>query len=45
MLVLSGCGGDGAADGSRGSVGGIVALVIVTDCGSESRSQEPPGPC
>ena len=32
-MVLSRCGGDGAADGSRSSVGGIVALVIVTDVG------------
>ena len=45
MLVLSGCGGDGAADGSRSSVGGIIALAIVTDCGSGSRSQAHPGPC
>ena len=44
MLVLSGCGGDGAADGSGSSVGGMVALVVVTGYGSESRSQEHPGP-
>lgn len=38
-MVLSGCGGDGAADGCRSGVGGMVALVVVTGCGGESRSQ------
>lgn len=40
VLVLSGWGADGGADGGRSSVGRMVALVVVIDCGSESRSQE-----
>ena len=43
MLVLSGCDGDRGTDGSRSSVGRIVPLVIVIDCGSESRSREHQG--